>query len=214
MFHPHTSRSSFWKWSLGFIATLVFAEGLYVVRQYRAEGGALEERLRQVSMRVSTFNNEIFAFTCPSVVRPPVATADSAKLADSDEVMGIVAGGKSRAYLLKALMDRDKHIVNDLVGDIPITITYCDMYNCARAFSGKMRGETLNIVQGGLKMAGSDMILKVGDDHYLQSSAEPATVVNRAPPFPYKPYPLARLTWKAWKEAHPDTEVYEGVLRN
>src|SRR4051812_5909540 len=36
-------------------------------------------------------------------IRPPTVPADKAELSDDDEVIGVVANGKARAYQLKAL---------------------------------------------------------------------------------------------------------------
>jgi hypothetical protein len=128
----------------------------------------------------------------------------SATLPDDAEIVGVVVNGKARAYLLKALAPLDHHVVNDLVAGVPLSITYCNETQCLRAFTGKTAGQPLDIWTGGYA---NGLLLKVGSDFFEQQSGKglsPGTT------FPYQDYPHERTTWKAWKEAHPASEVYAG----
>ena len=50
-------------------------------------------------------------------------------------VIGVTAGGRHRAYLVRALsLGAKSHIVNDVVGGVPVSVTYCDIYTCTRLF--------------------------------------------------------------------------------
>src|SRR5262245_25715745 len=60
--------------------------------------------------------------------QPPAVPAAAAKLDDDDVVIGVVAAGRARAYLLRAMDGGpENHIVNDLVGGAPVSVTYCDL---------------------------------------------------------------------------------------
>jgi hypothetical protein len=146
----------------------------------------------------------------PSISRPPTRRAEQAKLPDYEEVIGIVVDGKARAYRVKAFDDPSRHIVNDLIGDRPVTVTYCDQSNCARAYAGPRGGPPLEVLQAGLK--GAEMILKVGDTYYWHRTAAPVET-GKGPPFPYATYPLVRRTWGDWRREHPDSDLYLGPER-
>jgi hypothetical protein len=144
-------------------------------------------------------------FTAPGVMRPAVRPAKSAGLADEAEVIGIVVGGKARAYSVQALSSTNRHVVNDLVGDIPATVTYCNRTRCAGVFTDARRGRPLDVWLGGFY--GDQMLIKVGDDFFGQESGKPQ---RPGAVFPYTRLTHQLTTWKAWRLAHPDTDVYVG----
>jgi hypothetical protein len=146
----------------------------------------------------------------PGVIRPPAHKADEANLSDDEEVIGIEVGGKARAYRTKAFADPSLHIVNDLIDDQPVTVTYCDLKDCARAYVGPRGNLTLDVSQAGLK--DREMVIKVGGDYYWQRSGLPLQAGGPAS-FPYKLHPLVRMKWGEWKRQHPQSEVYLGQKR-
>jgi hypothetical protein len=134
----------------------------------------------------------------------PVA-ASLAGLADEEPVIGVAAGGHCRAYLVRALASAPRaHVVNDVLGGEAVSVTYCNIYRCARAFSGGAGVEPLDLSQGGL--AQGTLVLLARGYHYRQDSGEAMDPL--APPFPYPPYPAEETTWGEWRRAHPDSDVY------
>ena len=141
---------------------------------------------------------------------PKTVPADSAPLSDDEEVIGVEAGGKARAYRMKAMVQPFQHVINDVVGGLAVTTTYCNITGCVRGFGGQARPDPLAVDQAGL--LDRKMVLKVGHAAYLQDTGalvehDPGTL---APPFPLAEYPLTRTTWRAWKTLHPHTDVYAG----
>jgi hypothetical protein len=58
----------------------------------------------------------------PAIRAPKFVSADKAKLADGEKVLGVVIGGEARAY---TLIDLDAHeVVDDVVGGKPIAATW------------------------------------------------------------------------------------------
>jgi hypothetical protein len=150
------------------------------------------------------------AYECPLVQSPPTVAAGAAALGDDEPVVGVVREGKARAYALRALTDVNFHIINDVVGDVPVTVTYCDLSGCVRGFGGRRGDGPLSVRQAGT-LAGR-MVVQVGGVGYCQ---ETGAIVEQAPgvaaaSFPYGTVPLERTVWGAWKAAHPDTDVYVG----
>ena len=146
----------------------------------------------------------------PGIRRPPTRRAEEAKLPDDEEVIGIVVDGKARAYRVRAFDDLSRHIVNDLVGDRPVTVAYCNVSDCARAYTGPRGGRQLDVSQAGI-VDGRDMVVKAGDAYYSHMTGKP--MKDGGAPFPYPTHPLVRRTWGEWRREHPDTDLYLGAER-
>ena len=115
---------------------------------------------------------------------------------DQAGIIGIEVGGRYRAYLIKSLSYIECHIVNDLIDDVPVSVTYCDRKDCIKVYSSTTRGKIIDLSLAGIFK--DDLILQFGGKTYEQS-AEKIPLLN---------YSFERTTWKQWKEAHPDTDIY------
>jgi hypothetical protein len=158
----------------------------------------------------------------PGIVQPVTIPGVSANLPDDAPVIGVVVEGQSRAYSEKALSGGpSKHVINDLIGSVPLSVTYCDITHCARAFTGRHLGVPLDLGTGGL--ADRQLLLMVGGQRYHQQSLtpfvaekafsdspEPEASPNPPTPFPYDDYSCEQTTWKVWREEHPQTDLYVG----
>ena len=113
-------------------------------------------------------------------------------------VIGVEVGGSFRAYLPGGMNDIDQHVLHDDFNGEPITVTYCDMSDCARVF---VRGDVAadQIHMGGWN--GVAMLLLIDEKRYVQSDQE----------IPLDEYPIKRVTWFEWKTAHPETTIYVGI---
>jgi hypothetical protein len=147
-----------------------------------------------------------YEYVSEGVRQPPTRPAGEARLADEEVVIGVEIGGEARAYRLEAMKNREQHVINDVVAGVPLTVTYCDLTDCARAFTDPASRGPLDVSLGGLK--GDRMMIKVGDRFFLQDSLEPVDSDGAGPPFPYLPFPTMCTSWKSWREAHPHTDVY------
>jgi hypothetical protein len=143
-------------------------------------------------------------FIMPGIQVPPVVKAEDANLDDDDEMICVAVEGHPRAYLVKAFHATNAHVVNDLLGDIPVTVTYCNLCKTAKAFTDPKRGNPLDIKLGGFAKG---MLLYASSVFYHQETMQPYSKEN-ARPFPHPALPFEISTWKAWRQRYPDTEVY------
>ncbi len=60
------------------------------------------------------------------------AARDENRLADQEAVIGLEINGDARAYPIRLLMWHE--IVNDTVGGVPVSVTYCPLCNAAIVF--------------------------------------------------------------------------------
>jgi hypothetical protein len=130
---------------------------------------------------------------------------------EDEPLVGVSFGGKHRAYLMRALSGRGPmvHIVNDVLAGVPVTVAECDRSGCLKAFTADQRGTPLRVAFGGYRHG--RMYLRVGDNVYEHATLVPA--LPHLPPFPYVELPVERTTWKEWRTAHPDTDVYVGGVK-
>jgi hypothetical protein len=134
------------------------------------------------------------------VSNPQLIPAEKCGLRDNDIIIGVNVFGESRAYLQLALGGLpDRHLVNDVISTIPVTITYCDRTQCTRVLSSGSVKEAVSIRCGGW-LAVQEMALLVDGKKYAQSSPE----------IPLMDLPFEISTWKEWQQKHPDSMVYLG----
>ena len=134
----------------------------------------------------------------PGLLSPVMHEADKANLSDVERVIGITVGDQHRAYLADAFNELGTKVVNDLIDDIPISITYCEIHERARVFTSTERGEALNMGLGG--WLNKEMFFYYNGEEFQHSAEET----------PVPDYPYIVTTWGEWKQAHPATMIYMG----
>ena len=93
----------------------------------------------------------------PSIDTPqfiPASKEDTVR--DIEPVIGLSINGDARAYPLRILMWHE--IVNDVVGDEPLAVTYCPLCNAAITFKRTVDGKTLEFGTTG-KLRKSDLVM-------------------------------------------------------
>lgn len=155
-------------------------------------------------------------FDSAGVRRPPTVEVDKAAMKDDDEVLGVVVNGEARAYRLHVMRNVSEHVVNDVIDGVPVSVLYCDLSDCVRAFVGQPGAEPLPIRVAG--MMDGEMIVKIDGALYRQRSGErmqgtsdPLQVDTTQPPIPFASHPFTRTTWKEWKQQHPKTDAFVGL---
>jgi hypothetical protein len=141
----------------------------------------------------------------PAIDNPKfVIVRDADFLDDNDRVLGITIDGVSKVYPIKILNWHE--VVNDSIGDISFTVTYCPLCGTGVAFSSKVNGRTLNFGVSGL-LYNSDVLLYDRETESLWSQ-----LLNKAVTGEYKGtvltmLPVLHTTWAGWKRYHPTSQV-------
>src|SRR5262245_4440573 len=143
-------------------------------------------------------------FIFPGKVRPPTVPAAAAGLPDDEPVIGVTAKRTPRAYVRKAFAGMPNHVVNDVVGDTPVTVTHFN--GCTRVYTGPGT-EPLRIMTGGL----ADGLLLCVDGGFYDQATGQAFKRPDAGPLPYELFGFEEMTWAKWRAAHSDTDVYLGA---
>ena len=84
----------------------------------------------------------------------PVAAVSN--LADTEPVVGVVINGEARAYPLQVLMWHE--IVNDSIGGVPVSVTFCPLCNAAVVFDRRLDGMVLDFGTTG-RLRNSDLVM-------------------------------------------------------
>jgi Protein of unknown function (DUF3179) len=137
-------------------------------------------------------------FIVPGIRQPAMISVAEAQLPDETRVVGIVHGTEARAYTVNSLSRMMTHVVNDLIQDVPVSITYCDLSDCARVLTTGTRGTPIDLWTGGF--TNGQLQLRFEERQYTHMSEE----------LPLEDYPFTVTTLKEWRESHPDTLVYVG----
>jgi Protein of unknown function (DUF3179) len=142
------------------------------------------------------------------IVRPTVLEAREADLRPDELIVGIEIGGHARAYRLAALEDPSRHVVNDIVGTVPVSVVYCNMTQCLRVYTDLAASEPLDVEAAGV--LNGELVVRVRGALYLQNTG--AAIVPSSTPasVPYSLVTPVVATWSEWARRHPDTDVYEG----
>jgi hypothetical protein len=123
-------------------------------------------------------------------------------------VIGVVTQGNARAYRLAAFEGKSGHLVNDLIGAVPVSVAYCNLTNCVRVYTEAGRSAPLDIeVSGSLN---DEMILKLAGSLFYHKSGAALLPGSRPSSIPYDLLTPTVTTWKDWLEQHPESDVYVG----
>lgn len=144
----------------------------------------------------------------PAIDRPAIQPARGASIQPGDTVIGVEVAGHARAYRLGAFHQPTGHLVNDLVGGVPVSVSYCDRTDCVRVYTEPNRATPLAIEVVG--MIDSEQVLKIAGILYFQKSGLPVAPADARAVIPYQVLEPVRTTWEAWMQAHPDTDIYIG----
>ena len=93
----------------------------------------------------------------PSIDTPKFESVSEIKnIADTEPVVGVIINGKAKAYPLRVLTWHE--IVNDKLGGVPITVTYCPLCNSSIVFDRRLDGKVLDFGTTG-KLRNSDLVM-------------------------------------------------------
>jgi hypothetical protein len=93
----------------------------------------------------------------PAVDSPRlIAVEEVGFLDDREPVIELVVDGEARAYPIQILIWHE--IVNDVVGGVPVAVTFCPLCNTAIAFDRRVGGRTLDFGTTG-NLRNSDLVM-------------------------------------------------------
>lgn len=132
-----------------------------------------------------------------------VAEADD-WIEDREPVIYVAVGNDARAYPIQILMWHE--IVNDVVGEKPLMISFCPLCNTAIAFERTVNGQVFDFGTTG-RLRFSNLIMY---DHQSETWWQQATgeaIAGELTGTHLAFYPATILSWKDFKNEHPAGRV-------
>ena len=190
-----------------------------------------EEKLKSAGINVRGWETDFSLHTVPydSIMSggpprdgiPPIDAPTFVTFAEADEwldplepVVSFVHGGDARAYPLQVMTWHE--IVNDEVGGIPVSVTFCPLCNSAIVFHRELDGNVYTFGTTG-KLRNSDLIMwdRQTETWWQQLTGEGIVgeLAGRTLTF----LPAAIISWSDFKSIYPDGKVLSkatGYLRS
>lgn len=121
-----------------------------------------------------------------------------------EPVVFVQVGVDARAYPLQVLTWHE--IVNDTVGDLPLTVTFCPLCNTAIAFERMINGQVLDFgTTGRLRYSNLIMYDRQTETWWQQATGE--AIAGELTGTNLKFYPAAIISWEEFRTAYPDGKV-------
>ncbi|MEX2210359.1 MAG: DUF3179 domain-containing protein [Gaiellaceae bacterium] len=141
----------------------------------------------------------------PAVDEPQlVATSKVGFLADREPVIELVVDGEARAYPIQVLIWHE--IVNDVVGGVPVAVTFCPLCNTSIVFDRRLDGRTLDFGTTG-NLRNSDLVMydRQTESWWQQFGGE--ALVGELTEATLEQLPSRVVAWEAFRREHPDGRV-------
>ena len=142
----------------------------------------------------------------PPIDNPRFATFEDADgwLGGQEPVIAFELNGDARAYPLQILTWHE--IVNDVVGEVPVTVTFCPLCNSAIVFDRRLDGVVYDFGTSG-KLRNSDLIMwdRQTESWWQQFIGE--AIVGKLTGKKLAFLPASIISWEDFKAANPEGKV-------
>lgn len=145
---------------------------------------------------------------------PLMAEVERGKyLVASDRVIGVEINGQSRAYPLRVLNWHE--VVNDVVGGVPIVVTYHPLSEGVAVFDRRVGGETLKFSVSGL-LHDSNLLMydrrEAPSKESLWSQLQARAIAGPSAGATLARIPCALSRFDRWTERYPQSDVLAPIL--
>ncbi len=142
----------------------------------------------------------------PAIDEPNFISNEDAEryLDDKAPVVSVEINGEARAYPIEVLVWHE--IVNDTLGGVPVTVTFCPLCNTAIAFDRRLDGTTYDFgVSGNLRY--SDLIMYDRQTESWWQQITGAAIVGELTGKRLTPVPAAMVSFADFRATHPEGVV-------
>jgi hypothetical protein len=141
----------------------------------------------------------------PSIDDPKfVPVAEMTDLAATEPVVGLVVNGDARAYPLRILTWHE--IVNDVVGGVPVAVTYCPLCNSAVVYDRRVEGKATEFGTTG-KLRNSDLVMYDRDTESWWQQFLGEGIVGVRTGVRLTALPARLESWERFTKRYPDGKV-------
>jgi hypothetical protein len=142
----------------------------------------------------------------PPLDHPRVVAAAAANryLRGDEPVLAVALGGHARAYPIRIMLWHE--IANDVLGGLPIAVTYCPLCNSGLAFDRRVDGRTLSFGTTGL-LRRSDLVMFDTATESWWQQFDGMALVGRLAGARLRMLPVQMLSWSDFKRRYPHGDV-------
>jgi hypothetical protein len=142
----------------------------------------------------------------PSINEPRFVDAEDAGrwLADNEPVIALEIDGDARAYPLQILTWHE--IVNDVVGDVPVIVTFCPLCNAAITFDRRLEGQVYEFGTSGL-LRNSDLVMYDRTTESLWQQLTGEAIVGDMVGQRLTFFPSSLVSFAGFRQAYPEGVV-------
>jgi hypothetical protein len=141
----------------------------------------------------------------PSIDDPKfVAVAEVSDLAPTEPVIGLIVNGDARAYPLRVLTWHE--IVNDVIGGVPVAVTYCPLCNAAIVFDRRVGGVATEFGTTG-KLRFSDLVMYDRNTESWWQQYLGVAIVGELTGTELRILPARLEAWERFAARHPEGRV-------
>jgi hypothetical protein len=126
--------------------------------------------------------------------------ADVDFLADNEPVLAIAIDGDARAYPVQIMTWHE--IVNDTVGGVPVTVSYCPLCNSAVAYDRRIGDQVFDFGTSGL-LYNSALVMYDRQTETLWSHFTGEGIVGELTGANLELFPLSTVSWATFRDANP-----------
>jgi hypothetical protein len=184
--------------------------GLMVLSACRAASGPpADEKAAVSSMPPIVSDNALVTVISPDQIPPIdeprfVAPGRATWLVNREPVVSLEIEGDARAYPVQIMTWHE--IVNDEVGGIPVTVSYCPLCNSAIAYDRRAEGRVLDFGTSG-KLYKSALVMYDRQTDSLWSHFEGLAIQGPLTGTRLELVPVQLLSFGRWRETYPDGQV-------
>ncbi len=142
----------------------------------------------------------------PAIDAPRFVSVQEADgwLEPQEPVILVEVGDVAKAYPIQILMWHE--IVNDVIGDVPLTVTFCPLCNTGIAFERTFDGQVLDFgTTGRLRFSNLIMYDRQTETWWQQATGD--GIVGEFTGRRLTFVPASMVSWQDFKKAHPDGDV-------
>ena len=138
----------------------------------------------------------------PPIDRPKFISQqeDTTWLKEVEPVIALVVNNEAKAYPLQIMTWHE--IVNDTIGGVPVSVTFCPLCNTAIAFDQRLDGKVYDFGTTG-RLRYSDLIMydRQTESWWQQITGE--AIVGELTGKILRPLPAAIISWRDFQSAYP-----------
>ncbi len=142
----------------------------------------------------------------PSIDAPVYVSLEEADtwIEDNELVLALIYKGVTRVYPLQILVWHE--IVNDVVAEDPLLITYCPLCGSGIAYHRTLDGEAVEFGTSG-KLYNSNLVMYDRKTDTYWTQIDGLAIVGELTGMELEAISIDTVVWRDWKAAYPDSEV-------